>query len=141
VSVAGGACNAACENHLYLQRQLRESLGKDKDRVDWVWLVDDAQPVRAALQPALAQATVLRVDAGAIAKWLQPEAGHQLQDHLYLVDPLGHWMMRFPATRADGVVDTAAAAKVKRDVERVLRASASWDEAGRPAAAASGRKP
>jgi len=34
VSVAGGACPATCENHLYFQRQLRESLGKDKDRVD-----------------------------------------------------------------------------------------------------------
>jgi hypothetical protein len=30
--VAGGACDADCQKHLYLQRQLRESLGKDKDR-------------------------------------------------------------------------------------------------------------
>src|SRR6185369_9223465 len=34
VSVAGGACDAACERHLYLQRQLRESLGQDKERLD-----------------------------------------------------------------------------------------------------------
>ena len=47
VSVAGGACNAACQKHLYLQRQLRESLGKGKDRLDWVWLVDDAAPLPA----------------------------------------------------------------------------------------------
>jgi len=46
VSVASGACDAACEQHLFIQRQLREGLGKDKARVDWVWLVDDAQPVR-----------------------------------------------------------------------------------------------
>ena len=32
VSVAGGACDATCQNHLYLQRQLREGLGKEKDR-------------------------------------------------------------------------------------------------------------
>ncbi len=36
VSVAGGACDAACERQLYLQRQLREVLGRDKDRVDRV---------------------------------------------------------------------------------------------------------
>ena len=36
VSVAGGDCDPACQKHLYLQRQLRESLGKEKDRVDWV---------------------------------------------------------------------------------------------------------
>ncbi|MBG9389531.1 hypothetical protein [Caenimonas aquaedulcis] len=132
VSVAGGACDALCERHLYLQRQLRESLGKDKERLDWIWLVPDQTPVREALRPALAQATVLRVDAQQLAAWLAPAAGHRLEDHMYLVDPLGHWMMRFPATSAAGAIDTAAAAKVKRDVERVLRASASWDQAGRP---------
>ena len=36
VSVSGGACDAGCQKHLYLQRQLRESLGKEKDRLDWV---------------------------------------------------------------------------------------------------------
>ena len=38
ISVADSACNTQCEQHLYLSRQLRESLGKDKDRMDWVWL-------------------------------------------------------------------------------------------------------
>ena len=49
VSVSGGACDASCEGHLYLQRQLRESLGREKDRVDWVWLVDDGSRNRDAL--------------------------------------------------------------------------------------------
>jgi hypothetical protein len=40
---------------------------------------------------------------------------------------MGHWMMRFPAR-----MDAAGAAKAKKDLERLLRASASWDEAGRP---------
>ena len=133
VSVAGGACDSLCERHLYLQRQLRETLGKDKDRLDWVWLVPDDAPIRDALRPALAQATVLRVKASELSRWLAPASGHQLADHLYLVDPMGHWMMRFPATTATGAIDTAAAAKMKRDVERVLRASASWDVPGRPA--------
>ncbi len=127
VSVAGGACEAACEQHLYLQRQLRESLGKDKDRIDWVWLVDDGTPVRDALRPALGQATVLRVDAARLAQWLAPAPGHALADHLYLVDPMGNWMMRFPAG-----LDVASAPKVKRDLERLLRASAGWDQPGRP---------
>jgi hypothetical protein len=143
VSVAGGACDAACEQHLYIQRQLREGLGKDKERVDWVWLVSDGEPVREALRPAIAPATVLRVDAGELARWLAPAPGHRLPDHLYLVDPMGTWMMRFPAMKAgepgavrpgSGLptgVDTAAAAKTKRDIERVLRASASWDLPGR----------
>jgi hypothetical protein len=131
ISVAGGACDAGCEKHLYLQRQLREGLGKDKERVDWVWLVTDDAPVRASLLPALAQATVLRVDARQLAQWLAPATGGQLSDHLYLVDPLGNWMMRFPASGTPQV-DTAAAKNIRRDLERLLRASESWDQPGRP---------
>ena len=33
VVVSGAACNASCEKHLYLQRQLRETLGREKERV------------------------------------------------------------------------------------------------------------
>lgn len=123
VSVAGGACDSACEKHLYLQRQLRESMGREKDRMDWVWLVNDAAPVRAELKPALTQATVLRVDAGALELWLRPATGQTLASHLYVVDPMGNWMMRFPAQ--------LDAARAKRDLERLMRGSASWDQPGR----------
>lgn len=131
VSVGAGQCDAACEEHLYLQRQLRESLGREKDRLDWVWLVNDAAQPPAALAPALAQARVLRVDAATLAAWLQPAAGQRLEDHLYVVDPMGNWMMRMPAS-----LDKSTASKAKRDLDRLLRASSSWDEAGRPEPAA-----
>jgi hypothetical protein len=129
VTVAGGACDSACEKHLYLQRQLREALGKDKERMDRVWLVSDDVPVRDALKPALQQATVLRVDAARLAQWLAPAAGQQLGSHLYVVDPMGNWMMRFPPVR-----DTEDAAKVRKDLTRLMRASAGWDKPGRPQA-------
>lgn len=121
VSVAGGACDALCQQHLYFQRQLRESLGREKDRLDRVWLVSDEAAIPAALNTALQGATVLRVTG--LAQWLQPAAGHQLADHLYVVDPMGNWMMRFPAA-----MDAAGAAQAKRDLERLLRASSSWDK-------------
>ena len=126
LSVAGGACDADCRNNLYLQRQLREGLGREKERLDWVWLVSDAAALPADIAPALAQATVLRADGGMLAAWLAPEAGHALAEHLYVVDPGGNWMMRFPA-RMDG----AGAAQARRDLDRLLRASSSWDQAGR----------
>lgn len=126
VSVGGGACDAQCEKHLYLQRQLREALGRDKERLDWVWLVTDGAPVRNELMPALRQATVLRVDETQLGTWLAPAAGRRLADHLYVVDPMGRWMMRFPAD-----LDVAGAGKARRDLERLLRASSSWDQPGR----------
>ncbi|MEO8013244.1 hypothetical protein [Polaromonas sp.] len=126
LSVAGGACDMRCEQNLYFQRQLRESLGREKERLDRVWLVDDDIAVRPALLPALAAATVLRVPPGALAQWLEPAPGKRLEDHLYLVDPLGNLMMRFPAD-----MDAEAGAKAKRDLDRLLRASSSWDKEGR----------
>ncbi|MDO8276689.1 MAG: hypothetical protein Q8K31_05100 [Burkholderiaceae bacterium] len=126
VAVAGGACDARCERQLYLQRQLREGLGRDKDRVDRVWLVDDAAPVTASLLPALKGAAVLRVPADELARWLAPADGHRLDEHFYIVDPQGNWMLRFPP-----LASAADAARAKRDVERLLRASASWDQPGR----------
>lgn len=126
VSTSGAACDAVCQNNLYLQRQLRESLGREKERMDWVWLVtDDATPDPALVQ-GLGKATVLRVPQAVAEQWLAPAAGQQLSDHLYVVDPMGHWMMRFPAQ-----LNRSDAAKARKDLERLLRASAGWDKEGR----------
>jgi hypothetical protein len=130
VSVAGGACGAACEKNIYLQRQLRESLGREKDRLDRVWLVTDDAPIAPALQTQVdakaLDAYALRVPLASVAQWLEPAAGQQLGEQLYLVDPVGNWMLRFPANMD--------AAKAKRDLDRLLRAAASWDRAGRESA-------
>lgn len=126
VVVSGAACDAGCEKRLYLQRQLRETLGRDAERVDKLWLVTDGGTPRPEVMAAIAGATVLRVDANALAQWLAPAAGSTLDAHMYLVDPMGNWMMREPAA--------ADPAKMKRDLQRLLRASASWDQPGRAAA-------
>lgn len=126
VSVGGGACVQTCQQNLYFQRQLREVLGKDKDRLDRLWLINDEAPVAPDLLPALNQAQALRIDPAALQAWLKPAAGQKLEDHLYVIDPMGNWMMRFPAH-----MDVTAASKAKRDLERLMRASSSWDQAGR----------
>ena len=128
VVVSGGGCDPACEKRLFLQRQLREMTGREADRVDKLWLLIDDAPIAPALAQALAATpamTVLRLPREAVARWLQPAAGQSLTDHLYVVDPLGDWMMRAPAQTDP--------AKFKRDIDRLLRASAGWDQAGRQA--------
>ena len=123
---AGGACDAVCERHLWVQRQLRETLGREKDRLDKVWLITDAAEPRGQTLDAITihtNETVLRIPAQALAAWLRPAAGQALTDHLYIVDPLGNWMMSVPANPDP--------AKLKRDVEKLLRASAGWDKPGR----------
>lgn len=126
VVVAGGNCDAVCEKHLWLQRQLRETLGREKDRIDKIWLISDAVVPRSQVLQAISintDITVLRVSAQALVGWLKPVPGNAIADHLYIVDPQGNWMMRTPVD-PDPV-------KLKRDVEKLLRASAGWDKAGR----------
>jgi hypothetical protein len=119
-------CGKACEERLYMQRQLREMLGRERTKVDKLWLITDS----AAPAPALLQALesvpgfqALRADPAALARWLPAPAGGVQEDHLYVVDPMGELMMRMPAN--------AEPAKAKRDLERLLRAAASWDQPGR----------
>jgi hypothetical protein len=126
VVVAGGACDAVCDKMLWLQRQLREALGREKGRVDKVWLIPDGATPSARTLEAVAAgepALVLRVPAPALAAWLQAPPNQPLGAHLYIVDPMGHWMMRSPADPEPG--------KLKRDIEKLLRASAGWDRPGR----------
>lgn len=126
VVVGPSACDQACEQRLFMQRQLREMLGRERDRLDKIWFVTDDAEVRPALREALTVGVptrALRVPAAGLAAWLQPASGQALESHLYLVDPMGAWMMRFPAHPDP--------ARVKRDLERLLRASGSWDRAGR----------
>ena len=126
VVVSGGACDTRCEKHLWVQRQLRETLGREKDRLDKLWLIDDEASPRADTLQAISTGTpaqVLRVAPSALSAWLAPAAGHALNDHMYLVDPMGNWMMRVPPDPDPG--------RLKRDIEKLLRASASWDLPGR----------
>jgi hypothetical protein len=126
VVVGPVACDAGCEQRLFLQRQLREMLGRDRDRVDKVWLITDDNPATPALRQALdtpPAVMALRLPRTVVEGWLKPAPGQALQNHLYLVDPMGEWMMRMPAAPDP--------TKVKRDLERLLRAAASWDTPGR----------
>lgn len=126
VVVGDSTCDAACEKRLFMQRQLREMMGRERERIDKIWLITDEGTPSPALQAAL-QATpsmrMLRMPRAAVAAWLKPAAGQALEDHLYIVDPMGEWMMRAPANPDPS--------KLKRDIDRLLRGSASWDQPGR----------
>ena len=126
IVVDGGSCVGDCEQRLFMQRQLREMLGKEREKLDKLWLVNDEAPVGAPLQAVLAQTPAmqtLRVDGAALARWLMPARGQALTAHLYLVDPLGRWMWRGPVHPDP--------AKLRKDLNLLMKANAGWDRAGR----------
>jgi hypothetical protein len=72
---------------------------------------------------AFAPTRVLRTARAALLGWLAPAPGNELEDHLYVVDPRGEWMMRVPVEADPG--------RLKRDLDKLLSASAGWDRPGR----------
>lgn len=124
--VQDGACSSACEKQLFIQRQVREMLGKERDKVEKLWLVVDDAPLRPELQRAVTQGvpvTVLRAPRAQLEAWLKPAAGQALQDHFFIIDPIGRWMLRSPPQPDP--------AQLKNDLNRLLKANASWDKPGR----------
>jgi hypothetical protein len=74
-------------------RQLRLTQGKNMHRVERLWLVSDDAPPRGAPQLAAEGTRVARADAALLRAFPAPESATH---HIYVVDPLGNLMMRFP---------------------------------------------
>ncbi len=110
-----GACAAPCRDKLYQMRQLRTAQGKERDRIERVWLITDNAPLDTVLMREYDGTRMLRVPAGAVGAWLPTEQGTVLADHIYMVDPLGNLMMRFPKD--------ADPNKIKKDLSKLLKAS------------------
>jgi cytochrome oxidase Cu insertion factor (SCO1/SenC/PrrC family) len=113
VTVDGVDCNTACDQKLYLMRQVRISLSKEMNRVERVLLVRG--PGNASVD-LLKRYPGMHVFSGADAKLLEQfPAASELADHIYLVDPLGNVMMRYPKN--------PDAAGLRRDLSRLLSVS------------------
>ena len=110
-----GACEKRCTDKLYYQRQLRLTQGKERDRIERVWLVTDDAPLSTVLMKEYDGTRILRVDAKKLAAWLPVDAGTSVEDHLFVIDPLGNLMMRFPKDPDYN--------KVKKDITKLLKAS------------------
>jgi hypothetical protein len=85
VTADAAACDAYCEKKLYFMRQVRRAQGKEMERIERVWLLTDEAKPRAEVLAA--------IEGTRIEKSSNPLFS---RDHIYLVDPLGNLMMRFP---------------------------------------------
>ena len=112
---APGACDEACHKQLFAMRQLRTMQGKEMERIERVWLNTDREPLDTMVIREYDGTHMLRADAQAIASWLPADPGTSVSDHIYMIDPLGHLMMRFPKDPEPR--------KVHKDIYKLLKAS------------------
>jgi hypothetical protein len=115
LQVDGGECPAICEKKLHDIRQLRLAQGKEMERIERVWLITDNKPLDTILMREFDGTNMLRAKADAVRAWLPVEEGATMGDHIYMIDPLGNLMMRFPKD--------ADPNKIKKDLIKLLKAS------------------
>jgi hypothetical protein len=115
LQVSSSDCEQACQNTLLNMRQLQLMQGKDRDRIERVMLITDTNPLETSLLKIYDGTHFLPIDSKAVETWLPAEPGSTIQDRIYLIDPLGNLMMRYP-------VD-ADPNKIKKDITKLLKAS------------------
>lgn len=112
VMTDAGACEKSCRDKLWQLRQLRLTQGKEMDRIVRVWLVDDAAAVRPLDADYEGTVVLPRSRFPELANMPAPASP---RDHLYVIDPIGNLMMRFPKD--------ADLNRVKKDLIHLLKAS------------------
>jgi hypothetical protein len=112
VQLDAAACEARCQQKLYYMRQVRRAQGRQMNRVERLWIVTDSAAPAPALLAAMDGTQVAHGDATLAGAFPAERAA---SDHIYLVDPLGNLMLRFPR-------DPNPSRMVK-DLERLLKYS------------------
>jgi cytochrome oxidase Cu insertion factor (SCO1/SenC/PrrC family) len=113
LQVDSGVCGEACRRKLVYMRQARPALGRDAERVERVWLLDDsAVPAPAMLRDHEGLRAARASGASLFGELLLPE---NAAGYIFVIDPRGNLMLRFP-----GNPDPR---RMLRDLARLLRAS------------------
>ena len=109
VTFDAAQCDAYCERKLYIVRQVRRAQGKDMERIERVWVITDAGKPRADVLAASEGSRIARNEN------IDSSFPGNTVDHIYVVDPLGNLMMRFPRDPDPS--------KIIKDLQRLLKYS------------------
>jgi len=113
VTIDAAACDAYCDRKLWQIRQVRKTQGKYPERIERVWLITDGG-TPGERQRSEYEGTWFVNAAGNAVLDVLPHAGAP-SDHVYLVDPLGNVVLRYPRN--------ADPTGIKKDLQRLLRVS------------------
>ena len=115
LKVGPSACARDCMDQMFAIRQVRSMQGKEMDRIERVWAITDDKPLDTIVMREFDGTRLLRIKPEALKAWLPVEPGTSMTDHIYMIDPLGNLMMRFPKDPDPN--------KIKKDLSRLLKAS------------------
>lgn len=94
VTTDSGKCDAQCEGKLWKMRQVRQAQGKELGRIERVFLIEDNETPSEHVQSEYKGTWFVRTGSGVLADSLA--APGSPRQHVYVIDPLGNVMLRFP---------------------------------------------
>ncbi|MFN0159611.1 MAG: SCO family protein [Burkholderiales bacterium] len=113
VTADRGACAASCTDKLFKMRQLRTMQGKERERIERVWLISDDEPLSTMLMREYDDMRMLRARGSPLLGELP--SGGDAADSIWLIDPLGNLVLRYPRD--------ADPRKMHNDIKRLLKYS------------------
>jgi cytochrome oxidase Cu insertion factor (SCO1/SenC/PrrC family) len=111
--VDSGECGEPCRKKLYHMRQVRLMQNKKMDRIERVWLIDDDKIPETVIKEDFKGTIFISAQKNKLLKEIPAKVSRH--DHIYIIDPLGNLMMRFPKD-----IDPA---KIAKDIKRLLKVS------------------
>jgi len=108
----GAACPEACARKLFILRNTHASQGKNVERLVRVWFITDDAPVPQTVLDAYQGTVMVRVDPERLKAYLPMIEPQSLADPLWIIDPLGNLILRYPAN--------ADAVRFRKDVSKIV---------------------
>ena len=94
VMVDSGFCDELCLTKIYHLRQVRLVQNREMNRVERLWLIDDNVEVDPELKEKYEGTHFINAKDSKLLSYITPIESQR--KHIYVIDPMGNLMMRFP---------------------------------------------
>lgn len=113
LTVDSGNCDEACQLKLYYMRQVRTMQNKEMNRIERLWLIDDNVKANPELFKNYEGTFFVNAQDSELLEQIPTRESRR--KHIYLIDPMGNLMMRFP--------ENLEPRKMSDDIKRLLQVS------------------
>jgi len=125
VSIGSSYCEELCQKNMYHMRQIKKATGKDRDKVERVFLLTDMSDIEIFKNKITEYhgMHVIQNTGDEYNKFLSSfsfkhkdsNEAQNITDGIFFIDPLGNYMMGYPSG--------ADATKILSDLQRLLKVS------------------
>lgn len=113
ITIDSGECDDYCLKKLYQIRQVRLVQNTEKERVERIWLIDDDLMPHQDIKTEYAGTVLLSAKNSSLLGEFPADISPR--DHIYVVDPMGNLMMRYPRD--------ADPSRISKDLKLLLKLS------------------